>query len=156
MKPSYQMTRLQFLSEFMTRTIAQAFKCDWYPVTEPGTENEGWGEFVLVRDGEAKAFLRVYPFSDEAETPSDVFLDLVTANRVATTYRALGLKLLVARRAPNAIQIATLDGASVTSIHVHPTDRSRLGYIIDAVDFRRSVPLPDGKGWADYRTAGEG
>lgn len=156
MKPSYQQTKTKFLSEFIARTIAQAFRCDWYPVLEPGTEGEGWGEFVLVREGEAKAFLRCYPLSDEAEATSDHFLDLVTANRVATTYRALGLKLLVARRAPKSIQIATLDGASITGVHLHPTDRERLGWIIDAVEFRRSLPLPDEKGWSDYRTAGEG
>jgi hypothetical protein len=65
------------------------------------------------------------------------------------------MKLIVARRAPSAIQFATLDGASVTSIHLHPTDRARMGWIIDAADFRRSIPLEDGKSWNDYRTAGE-
>jgi hypothetical protein len=30
-----------------------------------------------------------------------------------------------------------------------------MGWIIEAVDFRRSIPLADGKSWNDYRTAGE-
>jgi hypothetical protein len=154
MKPSYQMNRAQYLSEVIARTLAQSFKCDWYPNSVPG--GEGWGEFALVRDGELKAMLRVFPFSDEADATSDHFLDLADANRVATTFRALGLKLIVARRAPNAIQIATLDGSTIDAIHVHPTDRSRMGWIIDAADFRRTVPLPDGKGWEAYRTAEEG
>ena len=154
MKPSYQMTRAQFLGETMARTIAQSFKCDWYPNLE--TASDGWGEFALVREGELKAFLRVFPFSEETDCGADHFLDLRDANRCATTYRALGVKLLVARRAPNAIQIAVLDGETINAIHVHPTERSRYGWILDASEFRRTVPLPEGKGWADYRTAGEG
>ena len=153
MKPSYQMARGQFVSEIMARTLAQAFKCDWYPNLDPASE--GWGEYCLVREGELKAFLRVFPFSEEGESTSDHFLDLKDAHRCATTFRSLGMKLIVARRAPSAIQFATLDGASVTSIHVHPTDRARLGWIIDAAEFRRSIPLEDGKGWSDYRTSGE-
>jgi hypothetical protein len=30
-----------------------------------------------------------------------------------------------------------------------------MGWIIDAAEFRRSIPLEDGKGWSDYRTSGE-
>ena len=154
MKPSYQMSRAQYLSEVIARTVAQSFKCDWYPNLVPG--GEGWGEFALVRDGQLKAMLRVFPFSLESESTSDHFLDLAEVNRVATTFRALDLKLILARRAPKAVQLAVLDGASVTSIHLHPTDRARMGWIVDAAEFRRTVPLPDGKGWEAYQTTEEG
>ena len=147
------MTESAFLSEYIARTIAQAYKAEWYPLTDPFAE--GWGEFVLVRGDEVKAFLRVLPDSNPDDFELDHFLDFRDTHRASTTLRSLGLKLLVARRAPKAIQIATVDGVSITSFHLHP-DRVRLGWTIDAVEFRRSVPLPDGKDWSDLRHAKEG
>lgn len=155
-KASYKMTQHEFLSEFMARTIAQTFRAEWHKNELPG--GEGWGEYLLTRNEEMKAVLRVFPTAHPADVSGPHWLSLEESNRVATTFRALGLKLLVARPAPGSIQIATLDGAKIDRIHLRKDENGvvQAGWEIDPVEFRTVVPLPDGKSWSDYKLAQEG
>lgn len=154
MKKSYEMNQTAYLSEIMVRMIAQAFRCDWHPNEIPGGDK--WGEYLLVRDNEMKALLRVFPDHPPEDTEAPHYLSLEEANRVATTFRSLGLKLLVARRTVAGLALVALDGASIDRIHTWKTSAGefRAGWIIDPIEFRRNVPLEAGKKWSDYQTAG--
>jgi hypothetical protein len=155
MPKSYEMTATTYLSEVIARMIGKAFRCEWHRNELPG---DHWGEYLLVRDGEMKAVLRVFPDHPPELVDAPHYLDLAEANRVATTFRSLGLKLLVARRTPTGLQIATLDGVTVDRIHTWTTEGGELraGWIIDPIEFRRTVPLEEGKTWASFQTVGGG
>lgn len=150
MKAAYKIDPDQYIAEVMARTLCTSMKCDWYPGDNPH-------EFQLVRDDQWKAMLVALPNTKETETWRSQFIELELANKLSTTLKAFGVKLVVARRAPQSVQFATLDGNSITHIHAvkMPYDETRqYGWIIEAVEFRRVAPLPDNKEWSHYTLQG--